>query len=145
MIKNYALGFLALLTLGLGASTYYYKSRPAKVVREAPLVLEKEVVVTKEVAKIVTQKEIKKPDGTVITETRTEDKVKESSKDATASTPVPAAKSKVRAGVKVHSGLDLKPSWEVTTGIRIGKSNAWAETGYNIQRKEVSVGLSYEF
>lgn len=141
MIKNYALALVTLIALGLGISTYYYRNKPAQVMREPPLVLEKEVVVTKEVAKIVTKTETKKPDGTVIKEEKVEDKTVTSDKSAVKGAP----KSKIRGGVKVHSGLDLKPTWEVTAGYRLGQSNVWVESGYNIQRKEAAVGLSIEF
>jgi hypothetical protein len=75
-----------------------------------------------------------KPDGTHTTTTVYKDVLKE--KD------VPVAKFSV--GGQASAGADLKPSYKVMGGYRL-LGNLWGEAGYDMGRKEATVGVRLEF
>ena len=139
-----------------------------KGLKPEPEIVVKEKVVEKIVEKVVEKKNeqvkkvtetIKKPDGTVIIvekedrQTKT-DTVKETETDKKTDTLASskAVQSKYRLGVMVEAELPrafkepLKESldYSVIAGMRaIGP--VWLESGFSIKKKELRLGLSWEF
>lgn len=116
---------------------FFLKQRvtPPCPVLTATKAVVQEKVITHTVVKTV------RPDGTVIVKTVERD-LDKSEKTSSNQTTTPLAQ--YRVGGKVHSGVDFKPSIEPIVGYRLNNST-WLEGGYNIQKKELSLGVSLEF
>lgn len=125
---------IALTVAFLGGFFLKLKLEKPCVLPVAAKVVVEEKLTTRTVVKTV------RPDGTTIV--KEVDTNRSQSKNSVKTVSVPL--SQYRLGVKTHSGLDFKPSVEATAGYRLGNST-WLESGYNIQRKELSLGVSVEF
>lgn len=143
--------YLLCFALGFGTSEAVHKDpEPVAVER----VVERQVEATREAVAtrhIVTK--VTKPDGTV-TE-RAEDRaqtVKSERKDTAkatehVSTPSPA-KTRYSLGLDYLPSFSRAPSWRDTRaefGARLGDSNVWAIGSYDLQNKQASIGLRYEW
>jgi hypothetical protein len=138
----YIMGLLAFL-LCLGAAYYAGRSsvKPVETVREVK-------GETKVVEHTVTVTKVVKPDGTVTTVTTTDDKAVDKKTDSIASSPV-AVQPGWSLGVAYRPDLahvltHQWDAWEVTGGRRL-LGNSWVDATLNPLRKEVSIGIRYEF
>ena len=123
----YALSAILIFLSGLYCGG---KFRPGPIIREVPVTVTKTQTVTKEI--------VRQADGTVTERvvTQTKDRVKTS--------PQPP-KPQYRVGALIRP--DLKPELsdvKVSASRRLAGS-VWADAQYDVKRKEVTVGLSYEF
>lgn len=91
--------------------------------------------------KVQTTKVTKTPDGKIVEVMKLEYRTIEKDKVVVVKQkPL----SQYRLGVRTAAGLDFKPSVEATAGYRLNNST-WLEGGYNVQHKEVSLGVAVEF
>jgi hypothetical protein len=118
MIKNIAIVIIACV-LGVIGGYALKAAKPAKVEFKD---------------KTVTKTETIKPDGTHTTTTVYKDVLKERD--------IPVAKYSI--GGQASTGQDLKPSYRVMGGYRL-LGNLWGEAGYDVGRKEVTVGVRIDF
>jgi hypothetical protein len=152
---------LLLMLLGLlgafGVGFFSAKKtvKPVEIIQERLVekVVEKEVIKIVEVEKKITSKkttEVKKPDGTVITNTeeKTESEVSkktEEKKEVIAekktekqTSPAPTKDYKIGALTTIDRKYSVTAGWNAFGPL-------WLESQYNITQKEASVGLSIQF
>lgn len=103
-------------------------------------IVEREKIVTKEIVKIKTV--TKKPDGTIIEET------KESTKDTKTKTDkvdTVAGGSSSRYSVVLLTPIRAPTKPEVVVGAQLGNLPVEAFTGYDFDTKSIKVGLGFRF
>ncbi len=139
--------FLA-VGVGLGLTIGTRCSRPAEPQIVVQKVVEEGKKETVYVDRIVTK--TIKPDGTVIEvqHDKTQTTKQESHKQAEKPRVVLVPKSKYSLDISYLPSLRELPSYQhvaLQAGFRLGESNAWLTSGYDVKYKQISVGLRYEF